>query len=92
MEMFKLEFCYICSLWSFCTIYDFKLNCLTFLKGFKTFHVQAGVMDKYIIALFIRDEAVSFLVVEPFYCTFVHWGTSFYICMHIIAWTKPIID
>ena len=29
-----------------------------------------------IVTLFIRNEAVTFLVVEPFNCTFVHNDTS----------------
>ena len=48
---------------------------LSFIQGLETFHVEAGVVYEYIVALLVRNESVTLLVVEPLNCTF-HYDTS----------------
>ena len=43
---------------------------------FVAVHIKTGVMYEYILASFVTDEAVTFLVVEPLNSTFAHDVTS----------------
>ena len=54
------------------TIYDIERNGCAFLQSLVTIHVQSAVMYEYILAGFIRDEAITLLIVKPLYGTFVH--------------------
>lgn len=72
----KLQLRYIYSLRSLSAVNDFVFNSSAFLEGLEAFHVQSGIVYEYIVTILIGDEAITFLVVEPFYCTFVHNDTS----------------
>ncbi len=45
---------------------------LTFLEGFVAVSVDAGVMDKDILSLILRDEAEPSAIVEPLYLSTGH--------------------
>ena len=47
-----------------------------FVKRFEAFTLDSGEMYEYIVSVFTCDKSVTFFSVEPFYCTFVHDGTS----------------
>ena len=76
MSTKELKLGHVGCLRSFCTVNDFKFNSLAFLKGLKAIHVQSRIMNEYVIPLFVGDETISFLVVEPFHRTSVQVGTS----------------
>ena len=51
---------------------------LAFLKGLEAVSVDCGEVYKYLLAGgIICDEAIAFLCIKPFYCTVIHFGTSF---------------
>lgn len=61
------------SLFAFWTLRDFKLNFLTFFKGFEAIHLNRGKMREQIFTAIIwSDEAEAFGVVEPLDSTCCH--------------------
>ena len=69
--LFLLQLDNIDSLRSFCAFRHLKFYGLAFFEGFETIHQKSGVVDEDVVALFIRDEAIALLIVEPLYSTFV---------------------
>jgi len=60
-----LQFYNIYGLRTLAAFGNFKLYLSTFFNGFVTFHLKTAEMYKHIAAVFIRDEAVTLLVVKP---------------------------
>ena len=58
------------------TIYDIERNGCAFLQSLVTIHVQSAVMYEYILAGFIRDEAITLLIVKPLHSSLKHRNTS----------------
>lgn len=56
-------------------LFDIENYLLAFSQAFISIHINRRKMDEDIAAGFLVDEAVTFFVVEPFYCT---------ICQNII--------
>jgi hypothetical protein len=54
---------------AFGTLDHFELNFLIFLKRFETFPLDGGMMHKDIGAVFLRNEAKPFGIIEPFHLT-----------------------
>jgi hypothetical protein len=68
---------------AFGALNHFKLNFLIFLERFKPFPLDGGMMHKDIGAVFLRNEAKPFGIIEPFYLTLhLHVG---YILLVITA-------
>ena len=57
----------IYGLFALVVLLDFELNVLTFRKRLESVGYDTRVVYEYFAALFIKDESVSFLAVEPFY-------------------------
>jgi hypothetical protein len=45
---------------------------VAFIQRFEAGHVDAGMVYKYIVTIFLLDEAVAFCVVKPFYNSISH--------------------
>ena len=53
--------------------FDIESNSLTLVQSLEAVSNDSGEMYEYIIAtIFLRDEAIAFFCVKPFYCTFAH--------------------
>ncbi len=58
------------SLRAFFTLVQIKLDSLILVETAKTITLNAGVMNKHVLTLFGRHEAITFGCVEPFYFAF----------------------
>ena len=54
------------------------------------FHVKSRIVNEYIVSCFVGNESVTFLVVKPFYCTFVHVDTSIKINNKVVYYLRNI--
>ncbi len=49
-----------------------KSHTIAFIQGTKTVGIDAGMMNKYIGAIFLLDKTVAFFVIEPFHSAVSH--------------------
>jgi len=58
---------------AFRSLLGFEAHALPFGQGFETITLDDGMMHEYIFAAVLRlDEAKTFGIVEPLYCTSTH--------------------
>ena len=57
---------------TFGTLLNVKGNVVAVIKRFETGCIDSTVMDKYIRAIFLLDEAVAFAAIKPFYNSINH--------------------
>ena len=57
---------------------DFERNVLTLIQGLETVTLDLTVMDEDVITAFQGYESISLAVVEPFDCSFSHYGQLLY--------------
>lgn len=67
------DFSDVAGLGTFGTVGDLKFNRVTLFKGFESFPLNGGVMDKYILATFDFDKSKTLPVIEPFDSS-CHWN------------------
>jgi len=56
---------YVFRLRAFLALGHFHRDLLSFLKGFEAFHLDGGMVDKYVLAAFALDKAKSLVVIKP---------------------------
>ena len=56
---------------------DVEGNCCSLVEGLESIHLNFGEVNEQIFAVFLRDETVALLRVEPFDSTFRHANSSF---------------
>ena len=58
--------------------FGIESNLLALFERLEALSVDGGEMYKYFLSGgIIGDESVTFLCIKPFYCTVIHFGTSF---------------
>ncbi len=50
-------------------VFYLETHLVAFFQTLETGHIYGGVVNKYIRALFLFDETISFLVAKPFNCS-----------------------
>lgn len=50
-------------------LFNVKADLLTFSETFEPRHVDRGVVHKYILPVFLCNEAESLFITKPFYCS-----------------------
>src|SRR5690348_6749599 len=56
---------HVCGLWALLALNDLELDAVAFLEGLEPTALDGAVVDEYIRATLMRDEAVALRVVEP---------------------------
>jgi len=54
------------------TLLQVKIHLVTFVQRLETASVDTGMMDKYILSIFLLNKAVAFAIAKPFYCSISH--------------------
>lgn len=65
---------YVLCLRAFLTLGDFHRHRLAFVQGFAAFAVNCAVVDEHILAVFLLNETITFVIAEPFY------GSGYSLC------------
>jgi hypothetical protein len=63
----KLLFFYIFCGRSSIAYFDLEGNMVSFGQGPKSWHIDRGMVHKYVVTFFLLDKAISFSVAKPFY-------------------------
>ena len=53
--------------WTFLAFLDLKGHLVAFIKRFESGRINTWIMHKYIRAIFLLDEAITFAAIKPFY-------------------------
>jgi len=56
---------------------DLECHSLTFIKGLEALALDLAVVDEDIVSVFVRDETITLVSVEPLDSTFSHSYSSF---------------
>ena len=57
---------------TFLTLLNVKRYTVTFIKGFEARCIDTGMVNKYIITLFLLDKSKPFCVIKPLYNSLSH--------------------
>ena len=69
-------------------IYNVKTNPVAFFQAFESCHIDGGVVNKKIFITFLLNEAVSFFIAKPFYCSFCQ---SFYLLNELSSLRSQLV-
>jgi len=56
----------VLGLWTFLTLGDFHRHRLAFLQALAAFAIYCTVMHEYVLAVFLLNETITFVIAEPF--------------------------
>ena len=52
------------------TLFYVKAHTVTFSQGLESRHINGGVVNKYVLTVFLFNKAISLFFTKPLYCSF----------------------
>ena len=73
---------------TFWSLFDVKSNTVAFVKRPESACIDAGMVDEYILTIFLLDKAITFTIIKPLHNTICHSDTPFVSVIAIVPYCR----
>ena len=77
---------------TFLALLNVKSYPVALIEGLETGCIDAGMMNEYIVTIFLLDEAVAFSVVKPFYDSISHCDVLLSKILIFLLWVATLTN